>query len=168
MGFFGALGKVLAGKPVYTPQDEAAKQNSAQVEQPVQPGAAPVAPDSQSKEIPQLHCGRIESQSTAGRCNLYVDVMNQSHEMILLDNVQLLGMQRGLERQLRPGESHQVLLYSGPTLMNEPSGYAIFRYRIQADHDYFRAQFHMHFVHESDGSYRITELRTAGHIKDLA
>ncbi len=168
MGFFGSLGRIIAGKPVFTPEDEVAKQGMSPMQQAAQPIAPPdLQQEPTSKEIPELHCGRIECQINSGRCDLYVDILNHSHQQVFVNDVQLMGTHRQLQRMLAPGQAHQELLYSGPILMQHPDGYVTLRYRVQETNDYFRSQYKIRANQESDGHFRITELLPGAPIKDL-
>ena len=55
MGFFGMLGKVLTGRPVYTPQGQSAQPSS------VQPVSRSV--QTAGKVVPMVRFGRIECQA---------------------------------------------------------------------------------------------------------
>lgn len=169
MGFLSGLGKVLAGKPVFTPEEESSKQNEVNPKNAVNSNVDQNQPIEHAgpKQIPQIYCGRVECLIKSGRCDLYIDVHNQSPQLVLIDDVNIFGVHRELQRQLRPGESHQELLYSGPLLTNEPRGYAVFRYRKQEDGDYFQSRFQIRFRRDQDGTYRITELLPAGPVRDI-
>lgn len=169
MGFLSGIGRILAGKPVFTPQEEAANQHEAITQHEVVADSEQNRPTEHAgpKQIPQLHCGRIECHMNNGRCDLYVDVHNKSQQIVFIDDVNIFGVHRELQRQLKPGEAHQELLYSGQLLMHQPNDYALFRYRNQADGDYFQSKFQTRSEKEADGTYRITELRPAGLVKDI-
>jgi hypothetical protein len=159
MGFFGALGKIIAGKPVFeTTAQKAQPPTNAFVL-----GAAPIGP----KQIPQLQLGRIENRMLSGRYELYVDIVNSSPEQVFLDNMTLFGARKELDSQLRPGETRQHLVYVGRPLTAQPGGYAELRYRKQADGDYFMAYFQIRFERESDGFFKPTVFRQTGPIKDI-
>jgi hypothetical protein len=159
MGFFGALGKIIAGKPVF----ETTSQNPQPPVNTSMPGAAPVGP----KRIPQLQLGRVESRLQSGRYELYVDIVNSSQEQVFLDNMTLFGTRKELDTQLRPGETRQHLVYIGHPLTNQPGGYAELRYRKQVDGDYFMTYFQVRFERESDGFFKPTEFRQTGPVKDI-
>jgi len=171
MGFFGALGKIIAGKPVY-PMD-----NGQQVQQTGSP-AQPMQPQSQTplsalssptfqKDIPQLRLERIENLMQSGQYELYIDIANESREPVFLDNVALLGTRKELDSQLRPGEKRQYLLYRGRPFTNPLHQEIQLRYRKQADGDYFLAYFELRSRRETDGFFKATECRQIGPVKDI-
>jgi hypothetical protein len=171
MGFFGALGKIVAGKPVFTPEGEQkaaepAPINAAQPNQQISPWDS-LTTSAVPKTIPQLRLGRIENRVQNGRYELYVDIMNASAEPVFIDNITLLGARAELDSQLRPGETRQYRVYNAQPLTSQPNGYAELRFRKQADGDYFMAYYQMRFEHESDGFYKITEFRPTGPVKDI-
>jgi hypothetical protein len=171
MGFFGVLGKIVAGKPVFTPEGEQ------QAQAPAPP--APASPNQQvaawdslttaaiPKTIPQLRLGRLENRVQNGRYELYVDIVNMSAETVFLDSITLLGARAELDSQLRPGETRQYRVYNAKPITSQAAGYAELRFRKQADGDYFMMYFQMSSVRESDGYYKVTEFRQTGPVKDI-
>lgn len=171
MGFFGALGKILAGKPVYTPEDA----SGAGAVPPMQPdpanpdayAAPPEVGATPAKTIPVVRLGRVECRASGQRVDIYVDMRNESAEPIFLDRILLLGTKRELDSQLRAGEGRQFVVYSGPLLTNPPSGYAEVQYRKQVDGDYFANYHQIRSQQEGDHGYVITEFRMQGPVKDI-
>ena len=161
MGFFGAMGRIIAGKPVYTPEDIPGEQSVASQAMPQSP-AASAGP----KMIPQIHLGRVESHLQGGRLDMYGDMENPSTELVFIDKLALLGQHREVDRELRPGERHQVLLYSSAPIVAAPQGYLELQYRKQADGDYFKAFYQIRFERTQHG-FEITEFRQAGTVKDI-
>lgn len=160
------MGRILAGKPVYTPED-IARQQGTDYQPPVQPvAAAPGVPQHVGpKVIPQIHCGRIESLHNGNRLDIYVDLQNMSNEPVFIDKLAVLGQHREVDRELRPGERHQVLIYSGAPLTGAPQGYLELQYRKQADGDYFKSFYQIHFEKDVHG-FEITDFRQTA-LKDI-
>ncbi len=170
MGFFKAFGRVLAGKPVYTPEDIDRAQVAGQPDT-TQPGVSdavqPGVTLSGAKEIPQLGCGRIEHEVHGSKHDIYIDIENRSSQALFVDNIDVLGQHYELDSHLRPGERRQFWVYSGPPLMSAPSGYAQIQYRIESNNDYFMARFQIRARQAPDRTFRITEFRPAGPVVDL-
>lgn len=162
MGFFNALGKVLAGKPVFEPQQGGS--TAAPTQQPAGPIQQTAAGP---KHIPELHLGRVECQVNGERMDVYVDIANRSAEPIFLDDITVLGMRRELQRQLKPGEGRQQFVFSGQRLTNQPSGYAELRFRKVSDGDYFLNYYRYDCTQQRDGGYIIGLFRPTGPTKDV-
>ncbi len=163
MGFFGTIGKVLAGKPVYSPQDQA-KQNAqpndgqAMLQQPAQQAG---------KVIPMVRFGRIENQWDGPRLAVYADAENESKVPVFIDWIVFNGVKRQLDIQLRPGEVHQLLIYAGPLFQHRPGGYAELQYRTAETGDYFLNYHEIRSEEQGEFGFRVTELLQRGPIKDL-
>jgi hypothetical protein len=167
MGFFGVVGRIIAGKPAFTPGTNAkASPESPHATQSPSPLSS-FAASTARKEIPELHLGRVENLMQGGRYELYVDVVNSSREPVFLDNVALLGTNKELDSQLKPGEARQHLLYRGQPFTNPLHGAAQLRYRKQADGDYFMTSFEIRSRRESDGYFKVSEFRQLGPVKDI-
>jgi hypothetical protein len=155
MGFFGALGKVLAGKPIY---DTNSAPNTA-TGQPARPGST-------AKVVPVVRITRVESPIQNGRLEVNVDVRNESAVTVRLDKIQLLGTTHDLDYDLRPGEVREVPVYSGPPVRDESNHYAEIQYRTESG-DYFAAQHEVRYRREGDGLLHISECRLVTPIKDI-
>jgi hypothetical protein len=159
MGLFGALGKIIAGKPIYSP--EASSSTS---------GATPSNPLGQQADVPPslpvVRIGRVENRRSSGRIDIYADLHNESNDAIFIDYALLMGVKRELNFQLRAGEARQLLLYSGQPLQVQPTGYAELAYRRQSDRDYF-ADYHQIRSRSTEQGYEITELLLQGPVKDV-
>jgi len=170
MGFFGALGKVLSGKPVYSPQDQSVQQEGSQLMDDTQTAAQPGQQPGQvaGKVVPVIRFGRIENQWDGPRLDVWADAGNESEVPVFIDWVTMLGAKRQLDLQLRPGQERQVLVYSGPLLQNHPGGYAEVQYRTAEDRDYFMNYHEIRSEQEEGGlGWRITEMIQRGPVKDM-
>lgn len=110
---------------------------------------------------------RIESQWNGPGLNLYVDTVNESPVQIFVDWVNLMGTKRQLDVQLRPGQTRQLLLYSGPRFQNRPEGYVEVQYRTVQDGDYFMNYHEIRSEQEGERGWRVTEILQRGPVKDL-
>lgn len=154
MGFFGALGKVLAGKPVYGPEGV---QPQAGAESGAQPGG---------KVVPTVRLTRVECPVEGARMDVYVDIHNESDVDVFVDRIKLLGTVRQIDNQLRPSEARQFHVYSGALLQNPSYNDAEVQYRTTTG-DYFAARHDVHFHQEGDRTYRVSEFRLISPIVDM-
>lgn len=152
MGFFNGLGRVLAGKPVYEPED-------------VKPAEQQAAAQLGGKVVPTVRLTRVECPLHQGQMNVYVDIHNESNVNVYLDKILLLGTKRELDSELRPGQTRQFPVYSGPAPQHSKQNDAEVQYRTDSD-DYFAAQHEVRFA-QQDGGYRVSEFRLITPIKDL-
>lgn len=166
MGFFKALGNILAGKPVY-PVSGGAQQSAQPAVVGEQSPLTALTGSTVQKDIPQIRLGRIENEIRNGRYELYVDITNASQQPVFLDSIALLGSRAEPDTQMQPGDTRQFRIYTGSPLGSQPSGYAALRYRKQTDGDYFESYYEIRFKRESDGYYKVTEFRPVGPVKDI-
>lgn len=160
MGFFGALGKIMSGKPVY-------ENKPGGNEDPAYSGPESGLPSAAGpKFIPVVRIGRVENRISGNRLDIYADIHNQSNEALFLDRVFFIGIKRELDSQLRPGEARQFIVYSGPLLMRQPDGYAELQYRKQSDGDYF-ANYHQVRSRQEGSNWQVSELLMQGPVKDI-
>lgn len=160
MGFFGALGKIVAGKPVFEPEDNPA-QNGQSAED--TSGTLPVRPS----EDPVVRIKRVECRPSGSRLDVYADIHNEAGEPVFLDKILLMGTQRELDSQLNPGQSRQYLIYSGPLMTQPPKGFAEVHYRKQSDGDYFADYHEIRSRQMGEEGYEITELLMRGPVRDI-
>src|SRR4051794_36648888 len=118
MGFFS---RFLKGEPIYQPGDidprPDVRPQEPQQGQPAptqQSATAPEPAPAGHEETPIVRIGRVESSLNGQRLDVYAVIKNESSQPVLLDKIHMFGAKRELDRHLRPGESHQCLIYSGP------------------------------------------------------
>lgn len=167
MGLFGALGKIIAGKPVYTPENVQQNQYNGPPPDVVADHQLGAPISAGPKTIPRVRFGRVVCHANGPRFEVYADVRNQSGEELFIDKIMLLGTKREVDSRLRPGESRQFLVYSGPPLTAQPGGYAEVQYRKQADGDYFADYHQVRCRQLPDGTYTITEMLLQGPVRDI-
>lgn len=145
MGIFGAFGRALMGKPAYGPED-------------VQVPARQETPQASGKVVPTVRLTRVECPIEGARMDVYVDMHNESAVDVFVDRMNLLGTVRQIDSQLRPGQSHQFHVYSGPLLQNTSYNSAEVQYRTTTG-DYFAARHDVRFHQEGDRVFRVSEFR---------
>jgi hypothetical protein len=186
MGFFKSLGRIVSGKGAYEPGDFKSSGQQAPTQPTGQfpdgqpngfpqdfPGQAPQAPGAPQpvqqqgpKVIPVVRIHRVESQVNGQRLDVYGDIKNESPVPVVLDKIIIQGMRRELDRALRPGESHQCLVYSGAPLRSLPNGYADVQFRTE-NSDYFSARHQIRVQQLPDRTYKITEFLLTMPINDM-
>lgn len=160
MGLFGAIGKIIAGKPVFEPEQKVANGG-----QSVDSTAA-TRPVSRTED-PVVRVKRVECRASGPRLEIFADIHNEAHEPIFLDRIILAGNRRELDSQLNAGQARQYLVYSGPLMSQPPKGYAEIHYRKQTDGDYFADYHEIRSRRIGDEGYEITELLMRGPVRDI-
>jgi hypothetical protein len=151
MGFFGALGKVLAGKPIYGDGNAP---------------ASPAEPQAQKgKVIPVVRVSRVESPIKGNRLEVNMDIRNESNMPMLLDKIRIFGMTRELDAELPAGAVREYPIYEGPVLTDDHYRDAELQYRTPQG-DYFVARHEVRYYKQNDGLH-IDELRLQLPIKDV-
>lgn len=160
MGFWGAVGKIVSGKPVFEPQDNPAANGQAA-------SGVPGAQPARRTEDPVVRIKRVECRASGPRLEVFADIHNEAREPIYLDRIILSGKNRELDSQLNAGQARQYLIYSGPLLMQPPKGYAEVHYRKQRDGDYFADYHEIRSRNMGREGYEITELLMRGPVRDI-
>ncbi|HSW81106.1 MAG TPA: hypothetical protein VLG40_01800 [Candidatus Saccharimonas sp.] len=147
MGFFGALGKILQGKPVFT----AGQGNAAQ------PGA-PVVSSTSGKVFPQVSIEHVECRTNGGGMDIDAFIQNYSQGQVQLDKIELFGHTTQVPVFLRPGEDREQRIYDGPrpTATNQPN---LELYYKDASGDYFCADHYVEFTQQADRTYTVQRIR---------
>jgi hypothetical protein len=155
MGFFGALGNIMAGKPVFGPDNTTSSAERA----PQQDGG------STEKVVPVVRVTRVESPINGNRLDVNLEFRNESPVEVWLTRITLLGVSRGLSDDLKPGQSAEIPVYSGPIPPNDSHRDAEVEYRTM-DGEYFAARHEVHYQQQSDGLH-VYQLKLITPIKEL-
>lgn len=154
MGLLGMFGKIIQGKPIYTPEGQTD-----------QPGRqSPAAPGRQ--QPPQVSLNRVENNYPNGRYELCVDIKNDTSEPLFLDKVSVFGARREIDLELKPGETREVPIYIGQPFTSEPRGYVELQYRTVSDRDYFLGHYMPH-LRVTERGFEVLSFREAGPVKDI-
>lgn len=155
MGFFGALGKILAGKPIYD-TTAPAPAGAASPQQPTGPVAVPV-----------VRITRIESPVVGGgQMEINFDLHNESATTVFVDKVRLLGTARELDTDLAPGQVRELPVYHGTPPQTEANHYAEVQYRSPSGR-YYIAQHEIRYHREADGVLHLAECHLIMPIREL-
>lgn len=151
MGFFGAMGKILAGKPVYGPNNE-----NTSTDQPVE----------QNGEAPIVRIERAESHVDGPRLDVYAYVKNVSAQNLFVGKVNLLGTSQTLNLWLRAGEVKELRVYSGAALQNDHFREADVNFRTEGD-NWFQARHELMYHRQNDGTMLVVGAHLLLPIKDV-
>jgi hypothetical protein len=158
MGFFGALSKIIQGKPVFEVNQNQPQQSapaSVTPGQPVPTAPAPAGP----KVYPQLYIGRVECRMSGDDMDVDIFIKNASQVQLDLDRISILGTSRDLGTFLRPGEEREFRVYSGDRPRNASHNHVEIDVKTDPGGDYFKAEFTMDFKQEADGTYTVQRFR---------
>jgi hypothetical protein len=150
MGFFGALGKILEGKPIYGDGDAS--------------GGEQKSPKT-GKIIPVVRVTRVESPIRGNRLEVNIIVRNESKVPVCISRVHLLGVDREIDDDLAPGAAQEYPIYAGQVLHDDSHRDAEIQYRTE-DGDYFAARYDVRYHTEKDGLH-IGELQLLLPIRDI-
>lgn len=165
---FEGLQRLLTGKPVFTNEDTAPKDNGIQ-QAPGVPNQqpAPVAPSHTGpKVIPQVMIEEQECHEHGGNIECRANIKNHSQMQIELDKIRILNTTRELDSFLRPGEEREYLLYSGPRPQNTYNNKAELQYKDPTG-DYFASTHYLEFEKLSDNTYTIRRIKFQGPVRDV-
>lgn len=162
MGFFGGLGKIIAGKPVF--------------EDPGAPAALPTAANKPehvfvdehgNKIIPEIEIAHVHNHRDGEHLTVTVWANNRSNERVRIDSSYVLNQKQQFNRELTPGQARELVLYNGPTPHDDHNHRAELIFRLMADDDLFKIVYHVTFTRESDGGFLINELHHDGPTRDI-
>lgn len=165
MGLFGALGRIVQGKPVF----EVSHQN----QQP--PASQPVAGEATNttqqaprgpKVIPQVYVERVECRTEGSHLECELTLQNDAQVTIELEKIELMGSVQYLNAFIRPGEEREYRAFSG----NRPNQTYNDRCRIfykDPSGDYFCSEHHIEFQKLSDNTYTINRIRFMPPVRDI-
>lgn len=176
--------KMAEGKPIFEPSDvknEPPKPSPepSSSEPPVQrievtPAPAPASPpttplvdDQGHKMIPQLTMTHCRSHVNGGQLEVTAWITNASTVEVRIDEAVLLDQKTHIDRDLAPGQAHEVLLYRGPAPQDDTSHKAELYYKIKENGDNFCADYMIEYYHEANGAWLIEELRPERIVRDV-
>ena len=160
MGFFGDLGKALTGQQVgqVTPQLQGTSA----------PQSGGTVDASGRKIIPHITVKNLRSDRQGDRMTVRAWIVNESPDQIIrIDTSYLLKQKQTHEREINPGDSHELKLYDGPTPRDEHEHEAQIVYRLKANGDLFMEDYRIEYNLESDGSRTVEELHSDGPVRDI-
>ena len=156
MSFFGALGKIAQGKPVYdtTNQPPAAGDGPSQ--------QAPQQPDAAGEEnagstikrddpatFPVVYIRNTITRPNGTDVQVYCIIHNDWNEEIRVKKITIFGREEEAEYELAPGQERQVLVYEGPPIMQKYEQ-AVLDYETLTPGGYFQAVHIVQYMYHDD------------------
>ncbi len=149
MGFFNDLGNALMGT-----------------------GSRPAAGGQSTGEqghkvISDMELKNIRSHRNGSQLAVTAWVTNNSDQRIRVDTCAMLKQKQTFNRELDPGQSHELILYQGETPHDENDHQVQITYRLHANGDLFQENYRIDFHLESDGARTISNLYSDGPVRDI-
>jgi hypothetical protein len=119
----------------------------------VQPAAAnPYRQASGGKVIPEVIVDHVNPHCSAdmSHLELWIRLKNTSNFEVEVMEVRILGQSQGLNRFLKPGESHESCVYKGSVPTNDAQHVAQVDYKIVGNGDYFESDHQIDYRLEDD------------------
>lgn len=140
---------------VFGKQDDAnASDGTGDRQQPEQ--GDPYHRSSGEKIIPEVVVSHVDAHCTADMAHLelWFRLKNTSALEVEVVEVRMLGQSQGLNRFLKPGESHDCCVYKGAVPTNDAQHSAQVDYKIVGNGDYFESDHQIEYRIETDGNIR--------------
>jgi hypothetical protein len=147
--FFETIGRIVSGKPAFTPEDNLKKRNNAQMgESSMTYGANPL----KKAEITDVDC----VEGGAG-LECWITIQNSSNDKLDLNQFEFLGKQTDLQTIVNPGERRRFMAYQGPHLQNPGPNECNVEY-IDSSGNYFVANHNVIFRQVGDGTHEVDRI----------
>lgn len=159
MGFWESFGKLMGGKPVF---DETSVADTLYPKSPApQTGTQPIRSvfidEHGNKIVPEVSFKRFKSHINGSKVQTWAWAVNDSQLELELIKTELLGHHQDIHRRLRPGESHEVMIYSGPVITHDHDHRAHLYYKIHENDHGLLAEYNIEFTRESNGTFVVEE-----------
>lgn len=178
MRFFNGLVRMFQGKPVFENPTQTPDPNQASVPgQPVAENTAPAEPATDRfgspvdargyKIIPEVELINLKTNRNGDQQVVTAWAVNKSDQEIRVDYTRILSQKLDINRQLGPGQSHEVVIYRGKTPMHDNDDDAEMVFRLMSNTDAFQRRYRVEFHRENDGGFLVEELHIDGPVKDI-
>lgn len=147
--FFETIGRIVSGKPAFTPEDNLGKQPKGQTAGGSMTfGAKPI----KKAEI-------IDADCVEGGAGLecWLTIRNSSDDNLDLNQFRFLGQETDLQRVVSPGEQYRFMAYQGPHLQYPGPTDCQLEY-IDSTGNYFIANHNVLFRQASDGTHEVDRI----------
>lgn len=147
---------MLSGEPVFQPDDQQATSK---------PTERPSRID--GKDVPEVFIDQRYDCSFNGNimtCDAFI--LNNSKQIVFLDEIHMFGKKMELQRQLEPGERREFQIYNGPKIYGNYIQDCKILYR-GSDGDYFASLHDIDCKPGADGAQRLSRIRFLPPIKDV-
>jgi hypothetical protein len=173
MGFFGALGKIFRGEPVFSVRPGGSHMEGSQppvhMQQKGQPEQqAPSAPVNHSgpKVLPQVMIERWQCEPHGQGLHGELRIRNYSQSHVTLQRIELMGLRDELGRSVDPGEHYEFLFNIPNRMQNIGLDECRLYFRDQTG-DYFMALHQIEYEKLPDGTYNVKRFRLLPPIRDV-
>lgn len=156
MGFFGNLGKIIQGKPVYTPAS-VSKKSRAVFDINAAHESVSHVDEHGNKIVPNVTLEHCKTHFMGKNIQVTAWAQNNSNVEIELDRIFMLRTKIELDRRMKPGEGHEVKLYRGPILTHDKDHQAKLEYKIVENGDYFCVDFRVEFNRERENEFSVEQ-----------
>ena len=165
---------MLAGEPVFQPQDEPMHPSNntdpvaSQPEDSQSTDTSPFQDESGRKIIPRVEFDdlNVDLSSDSSDMEVWGTIKNESELQVELDKFTWLGRTIDLATFLRPGEARQVKLYSGDTPKSDAYSSAELTYKLD-NGDYFQQQYYLEYDFQNSAYYVPEQLHIKTPPRDL-
>lgn len=160
MGFWNGLGKMVQGKPVFGEGTQVPTGSNQSADKTPIDGYG-------NKIIPEVKFEHCKTHISGTAAEVTVWATNLSMHEIELDKVVMLDTKIEIDRRLGPQQSHEIKAYKGPIPTDDHSKKASLFYKLVDSGDYFRADFMIEYIRESDGTYFMVDFHPERQINDV-
>ncbi|MDB5165428.1 MAG: hypothetical protein JWM00_318 [Candidatus Saccharibacteria bacterium] len=171
MGFWRSIGKIIAGKPMdegvsvsdklYASGSEGVKSDEES------PSKVTFIDSNGNKIVPEVSFKHFKSHIDGSQVKTWAWAVNDSPFELELVKTELLGHHQDIHRRLRPQESHEVMVYAGPTITNDHDHHAHLYYKIYENSDNFLAEYAVEFNRESNGTFTLEQFHRTYQPRDV-
>lgn len=177
MGFWGGLGKLIAGKPVFEEpkneghgdwDDDAPTADYAEDRQIKREESQGLYNASGVKQIPEASVERVKYVISGDNTEVWATIGNQSQRAIELDKIMLCGQMKELDYPLQPGANREFSVYKGKSLKHDSYTKANLFYKDVQTGDYFRADHLVEYHYEAQpDEYYVESMELIRPINDV-
>lgn len=168
MGFFRALGKIIAGEPVFTVPVTKKAKHKAEIIQPSQTKQATTRPaepeklklydEYGQKIVPNVYVARCIPRLDLEDMDVWAYIRNDSDFEVELQNIEVLAEIQLINHRLLPHTERRILIYSGDRPTTDINRTAKLYYERVETNDYFCADHYIRYKMEHDDTFSIYEL----------
>jgi hypothetical protein len=173
MSLLSTFSRLLQGKPPFTPNDQ--QPSALNGDQPAAseaPQAAPGQPAStivkgDASTFPEVCVKNTKIEIDGQNMQVYCEIVNNSNQAIVLDRMNLVGVETRLLSDLAPNQSREYLVYKGPFLPSQGPSEAQLNYKT-VNGDYFASVHDVTYRFQSDSNtYVVDMVRLRPPIRDI-
>ena len=168
MGFWHGLGNILGGRPVFDEsRDDMAQLRHEESPHDTKDHKTSFVDEHGNKIVPEVSFKHFKSHVDGSRVKTWAWAVNDSPFELELVKTELLGHHQAIHRRLKPGESHEVMVYVGQVISHEHDHHAHLYYKIHENDDLFLAEYTIEFHRESNGTFMIEEFHRTYKPRDI-